>query len=110
RSRSIKTADRGKAHVPFLVVPHMAPSRRLELAKALANELKERQGRNLVAVGVYGSVARGEERAHSDVDVLVIVRRPRAAIHHFVRDGVILPILLQSHVTARTSFWCSGTD
>jgi len=79
----------------------MAPSRRLELAKTLANELKARQGRNLVAVGVYGSVARGEERAHSDVDVLVVVRRPRAAIHHVVRDGVLITILQQTPEQAR---------
>src|SRR5437870_13856634 len=71
RSRAIKTADRGKAHVPFLAVPDMAPWRRLELAKALANVLKERQGRNLIADGAYGSVCRAVERAHSVVAVLV---------------------------------------
>jgi len=45
----------------------MVASRRLELAEILAAELRRQEGRNLVAVGVYGSVARDEERAHSGV-------------------------------------------
>ena len=49
----------------------------MELAKTIAVDLQRREGRNLVAVGVYGSVARGEERHHSDVDLLVVVRRKR---------------------------------
>ncbi len=76
-----------------LNVPNVATSRRLELATTLAGDLRHREGQNIVAVGVYGSVARGEERAHSDVDVLVVVRRKRAAIHHLVRDGVLITIL-----------------
>jgi len=76
-------------------------SRRLALAKALANELRNEQGRNLVAVGVYGSVARGDERAHSDVDLLVIVRRKKAVIAHEVRDGVLITILQQTPSEAK---------
>jgi len=74
----------------------MAASHRLTLAKALAAELRVREGRNLVAVGVYGSVARGDERTHSDVDVLVVVRRKKAAITHHLRDGVLITILQQT--------------
>ncbi len=54
----------------------MGDSPRLVLAKALAARLRRREGPNLVAVGLYGSVAYGGERAHSDVDLLVLVRRP----------------------------------
>src|SRR5881396_3148025 len=79
----------------------MATSRRLELAKTLAGQLRTREGRNLMAVGVYGSVARGEDRAHSDVDVLVVVRRRRAAIRHHVRDGVLITILQQTPQESR---------
>ena len=79
----------------------MAASLRLALAKSLAAELRLREGRNLVAVGVFGSVARGEERLHSDVDVLVVVRRKRAAIRHHVRDGVLITILQQTPQESR---------
>jgi len=88
----------------------MALSRRLELAKSLAGELRMREGRNLVAVGVYGSVARGDERAHSDVDMLVVVRRRRAAIHHLVRDGVLITVLQQTPDEARAEVTGSPRD
>ncbi len=62
----------------------MADSPRLALAKRLAAGLRARERANLVAVGVYGSVACGNEHAHSDVDLLVVVRqrtrRPRARV------------------------------
>lgn len=63
----------------------MGDSPRLALAKRLADRLRGREGPNLVAVGVYGSVATGHERTHSDVDLLVVVRRhtrrPWARVH-----------------------------
>ncbi len=62
----------------------MPDTPRLALARRLAAELREKEGSNLVAVGVYGSVAYGNERRHSDVDLLVVVRRrtdrPRARV------------------------------
>ena len=79
----------------------MARSRRLATAKALAEELQEREGRNLIAVGVYGSVARGEEREHSDIDVLVVVRRPRRSIRHHVRGGNLVTMLQETPAQAR---------
>ena len=66
--------------------------RRLAIAKAIARELREREGSNLVAVGVYGSVARGEDRRFSDLDLLVVTRRRRRGIRHGLRDGVLVTI------------------
>src|SRR5438132_13864500 len=83
---------------------------RLELAKTIAVDLQRREGRNLVAVGVYGSVARGEERRHSDVDMLVVVRRKRRPIVHEVRDGVVLTVLLQTPDEARAEVTGSRGD
>ncbi len=42
-----------------------------ELKQALAGVL----GTQLIAVRLYGSHARGEERADSDIDVLILVRQ-----------------------------------
>lgn len=53
----------------------MVDTPRLALAKRLAAQLRAHEGAKLVAVGVYGSVAYGNERTHSDVDLLVLVRR-----------------------------------
>lgn len=79
----------------------MRASPRLALAKAIASDLRTQEGRNLVAVGVYGSVARGEERRHSDVDLLVVVRRKRRRIGHLVRDGILVTVLQQTPEEAR---------
>ncbi len=74
----------------------MPVSRHVELAATIAAELHEREGRNLVAVGLYGSVARGEEREHSDIDLLVVVRRKRPWIRHGFRDGILVTVLQQT--------------
>jgi predicted nucleotidyltransferase len=79
----------------------MAITGRLALAQKIAEELRIREGRNLVAVGVFGSVARGEDRRHSDVDMLVVLRRKRARIRHTMRSGVLVTILQQIPAEAR---------
>jgi kanamycin nucleotidyltransferase len=88
----------------------MPESLRLELARAVAADLRRKEGRNLVAVGVYGSVARGEERRHSDVDLLVVVRRKRQAILHQVREGIELAVLQQTPDEARAEVTGSRPD
>ncbi len=65
---------------------------RKRLARTIARELRERERSNLVAVGVFGSVARGEDRAFSDVDLLVITRKVRRGIRSSIREGVFVSI------------------
>ena len=79
----------------------MAPPSRLALAKAIAEDLRKREGRNLVAVGVYGSVARREDRRHSDIDMLAVVRRKRVRIRHTLRTGVLATISQETPEEAR---------
>lgn len=73
----------------------------MTLARSIAEDLLVREGRNLVAVGVYGSVARGEERRHSDVDLLVVVHRKRRTIRHAVHAGILVTILQQTPLESR---------
>jgi len=88
----------------------MAVSRRLALAKSITADLRGREGRNLLAVGVYGSVARGEERRHSDIDLLVVVRRKSPRIHHEVRDRIVATILQQTVEDAKSEVTGSRLD
>ena len=79
----------------------MSHAERLALAKAISTDLRRRERSNLVAVGLYGSVSRGEDRTHSDVDLLVVVRRKRAGIRHVVRDGILVTVLQETPQEAR---------
>lgn len=79
----------------------MAGPNRRAVAKAFAEDLRRREGRNLVAIGVFGSVARGDDRSHSDVDMLVVVRRKRPTIRHTIRSGVLVTVLQQTPEDAR---------
>lgn len=80
----------------------MPATDRLRLARRISADLRRREGGNLVAVGVYGSVARGQERRHSDIDLLVVVRRKRRAIRHRLVAGVLVTVLQQTPDEART--------
>ncbi len=86
----------------------MAISPRLSLARRTAGELRRREGRNLVAVGVYGSVARGTDRDFSDIDLCVVVRRKRAWIQPMFRDGVLVTPSQMSRREARDEVTGSG--
>jgi predicted nucleotidyltransferase/biotin operon repressor len=52
------------------------PAFRIEqgLLQDLANALFEGLGRDLISIILFGSVAKGEERADSDVDLILVVR------------------------------------
>src|SRR2546425_9569616 len=80
----------------------------MALARRIARELRERERRNLVAVGVYGSTARGDDREFSDLDLVVVVRRKRAWIRHGIRDGVLVTFHQQTPTEARNEVMGPG--
>ena len=86
----------------------MDRSPRLALARRIAREIRERERANLIAVGVYGSAARGDDREFSDVDVLVVVRRKRAWIRHRIRDGILVTFHQLTPAEAREEATGSG--
>jgi len=73
--------------------PTMVESPRLILARNILDELKLREARNLVAFGVFGSVAQGKDRRHSDLDLLVVLRRKRGTPRVELRQGVLVTYL-----------------
>ncbi len=85
----------------------MSPDR-MRLARRIARELREREGRNLVAVGVYGSVARGKDREFSDLDIFLVVRRKRAWIRPMFREGVLVTPSQHTPAEAREDATGSG--
>ncbi len=85
-------------------------SPRLALAKRLAADLRRREGANLVAVGVYGSVARRAERLHSDLDLLIVVRTRRPSLGIRMQRGVLVTILQETPAEARDEVAGSRAD
>src|SRR5207244_10072345 len=50
------------------------PGSRLAVAERFVRGVQRREGSNLIAAGLYGSVAAGEDRKHSDIDLLLMFR------------------------------------
>ncbi len=61
-------------------------------------------------MGVYGSVARGTERAHSDIDLLVVLRCKRPSPGIQIRRGFLLTILQHTPDDARAEVLGSRAD
>ena len=80
----------------------------MALARRVARDLRHRERENLVAVGVYGSTARGDDREFSDLDIVVVVRRKRAWIRHGIREGVLVTFHQQTPAEAREEVIGSG--
>lgn len=89
-----KGLDR-RGHTAKLVTRH------LELAQRVAKELVAKHGRDVLAVGVMGSVALGEEGPFSDVDVIVLAKRA-GSFEKSVRDGILISGLWQTLKEAET--------
>jgi predicted nucleotidyltransferase len=63
----------------------MNHKQRVEAAQQVASKLLKRYPEDIVAIGVLGSVARREDREHSDIDMQVLVRQgSRLSSHFFV--------------------------
>jgi predicted nucleotidyltransferase len=78
----------------------------MALAQSFARELKTQLGPQVRRIVLFGSVARGDDGAHSDIDVLVEVGRRTPALERRVFDAVarvvtdenelIVPLVLSS--------------
>ena len=75
--------------IPAAATPH---SKRLRaIAEQLARRILRERG-DVVAIAIVGSVARGEARAGSDLDIDVVVRRGRGNHVSAVVDGTIVSL------------------
>jgi hypothetical protein len=66
----------------------MNHKQRVEAAQLVASRLLERYPDEIIAIGLLGSVARKEDREHSDIDMHVLVRQGSVlSSHFFVLNG-----------------------
>jgi|GEM_PF-3342595 len=73
----------------------MERQERLKIAEEVAEDILKKYDGIVLAIGVCGSVARGEDTTYSDLDMLAIVRRKGKEIYDrfFIYKG--LPVLVE---------------
>lgn len=54
----------------------MEHKERIEIAHKLGNLLIKKYGKNIIAIGVFGSTARAEDRKFSDLELLCVTKKP----------------------------------
>lgn len=67
------------------MMPGPAPMdrrQRLQFAREIAGRAREVYGPDLIAAGLYGSMARGEDGPYSDVEMFCVLRRPGEEFSH----------------------------
>lgn len=82
----------------------------MEAADDLVRRVRRRLGDELVAAGVYGSTATGEARAHSDIDLLAVVRRHRRDLSIRTHAGYLVTILQETPEEAEDEVTGSRAD
>jgi predicted nucleotidyltransferase len=60
-------------------LPHLAPNEKAALDRYIVN-IRERFPENVLSVTLFGSKARGDARAESDIDLLVLVKKENREI------------------------------
>jgi predicted nucleotidyltransferase len=64
-------------------------TRHLEIAESFARWTKERLGTQLARVVLFGSVARGDDSAASDIDLLIEVRGDPVAVRRLLGPRIM---------------------
>ncbi len=93
---------------------HKYPTDNLKKAQEFANELKKEFDTFILSVVLFGSSARRQETASSDIDVLVvtddttfIISEPLIEAYRLTIEKLVPKIALQLHITSMTftAFW-----
>jgi len=72
--------------------------KKLELAKEFARSLQDVAPEQII---LYGSVARGEETAESDVDILVVARDKRSIKERVIRKAMDMLLETGTYISVK---------
>lgn len=70
----------------------MTHEERLQVARELAQKILDKHGHRVTAIAVYGSTAKGEDVAHSDLDLWVATSEPVEDVRFFIYKGLPVSI------------------
>lgn len=75
----------------------MNHKQRVKAAQEVSSKLLRRYPDDVVATAVFGSVARGEDREHSDIDMQLLVRKgAKLSTHYFVLSGCYFSVVAKT--------------
>jgi hypothetical protein len=75
----------------------MNHKQRVEAAHEVSSRLLKRYPDEIVATAVFGSVARGEDREHSDIDMQVLVKHgANLSSHYFILEGCYFSVSVKT--------------
>lgn len=76
---------------------------RVDACREVSSRLLQRFPDDIIATAVFGSVARGEDLEHSDIDMQVLVRDgARLSSHFFVLDDCYFSVVVKTEESWRT--------
>jgi predicted nucleotidyltransferase len=70
----------------------MTHEERLQIARELARKVLDKHGGKVTAIALYGSTAKGEDLAHSDLDLWVATSEPVEDVRFFSYRGLPISI------------------
>jgi len=78
------------SRAPFSDSPRVS---RMSVAEQIVRRVRRRERRNLVAAGLYGSVAIGDDRRHSDIDLIFVFHQSRNHARISVSENFLVSVL-----------------
>jgi kanamycin nucleotidyltransferase len=85
----------------------MDHERRMELARQVTDILV-RKHEDILAVAVYGSTAKNEDREHSDLELYVLTKADER-FYRFVHEGIVIEVFFITKETAEREAKVPGT-
>ncbi len=75
----------------------MKHKQRVEAAHEISSRLLKRHPEDVIATAVFGSVARGEDREHSDIDMQVIIKEgSKLSSHYFILEDCYISVSVRT--------------
>lgn len=75
----------------------MNHKQRVQAAQEVSSKLLKRYPDEIIATAVFGSVARGEDREHSDIDMQILVKEgTKLPSHYFILEGCYFSVVVKT--------------
>lgn len=70
----------------------MKHSERLKLAEEISKKIVKSQGKNILSIGIFGSVARNKDNDFSDLELIIITKKKGFFNQYILKDIIVLEL------------------